>query len=149
MHIAFLGNTTSLEARGAPQLLHTTARTPDLEDLLARPCVFLFIIRKLNNKSALRVDTSRQYWTILDQNRPLNNQAKCSDEGFFFSIQNKPINNKLLWARKYARIIVRGYCLFREANSLLEGNCEPQLRGTDNVQGQLSHMSNTTARIDS
>ena len=84
MHIAFLGNITSLEARGAPQFLYTTARTPDLEDLLARPCVFLFIIRKLNNKSALRVDTSRQYWTILDQNRPLNNQAKCSDEGFFF-----------------------------------------------------------------
>ena len=39
------------------------------------------------------------------------------------------INNKLLWARKYARIVVRGYYLFREANS--------ELRGTDNVQGQL------------
>ena len=49
------------------------------------------------------------------------------------------INKRLLWPRKYARIVVRGYCLFREANSCLraklEGNCE--LRGTDNVQGQL------------
>ena len=49
------------------------------------------------------------------------------------------INNKLLWARKYARIVVRGYYLFREANSCprasLSGNCS--LLGTDNVQGQL------------
>ena len=49
------------------------------------------------------------------------------------------INDKLLWARKYARIVVRDYYLFRKANSCprakLEGNCEP--RGTDNVQGQL------------
>ena len=29
------------------------------------------------------------------------------------------INNKLLWVRKYARIVVRGYYLFREANSCL------------------------------
>ena len=27
------------------------------------------------------------------------------------------INNKLLWARKYARIVVRGYYMFWEANS--------------------------------
>ena len=43
-------------------------------------------------------------------------------------------------ARKYARIFVRGHYLFREANTLprakLEENCE--LRGTDNVQGQIS-----------
>ena len=43
-------------------------------------------------------------------------------------------------ARKYARIFVRGHYLFREANSFpraqLEENCE--LRGTDNVQGQIS-----------
>ena len=49
------------------------------------------------------------------------------------------INNKLLWARKYARIVVRGSYLFREANSCprakLEGNCS--LRETDNVQGKL------------
>ena len=42
--------------------------------------------------------------------------------------------------RKYARIFVRGHYLFREANSFprakLEENCE--LRGTDNVQGQIS-----------
>ena len=60
------------------------------------------------------------------------------------------INNKLLWARKYARIVVRGYCLFREANSCprakLEGNCE--LRGTDNVQGQLFvHISEAKSSL--
>ena len=50
------------------------------------------------------------------------------------------INNSLHLARKYARIFVLGHYLFREANSFprakLEENCE--LRGTDNVQGQIS-----------
>ena len=50
------------------------------------------------------------------------------------------INNSLHLARKYARIFVRGHYLSREANSFprakLEENCE--LRGTDNVQGQIS-----------
>ena len=50
------------------------------------------------------------------------------------------INNSLHLARKYARIFVRGHYLFREANNFpkakLEENCE--LRGTDNVQGQIS-----------
>ena len=50
------------------------------------------------------------------------------------------INNSLYLARKYARIFVRGHYLFREANSFprakLEETCE--LRGTDNVQGQIS-----------
>ena len=50
------------------------------------------------------------------------------------------INNSLHLVRKYARIFVRGHYLFREANSFprakLEENCE--LRGTDNVQGQIS-----------
>ena len=50
------------------------------------------------------------------------------------------INNSLHLARKYARIFVRGHYLFREANSFprakLEENCE--LRGTDNVQVQIS-----------
>ena len=50
------------------------------------------------------------------------------------------INNSLHLARKYARIFVRGHYLLREANSFprakLEENCE--LRGTDNVQGQIS-----------
>ena len=60
------------------------------------------------------------------------------------------VNNKLLWARKYARIVVRGYCLFREANSCprakLKGNCE--LRGTDNVQGQLFvHISEAKSSL--
>ena len=49
------------------------------------------------------------------------------------------INNSRHLARKYARIFVRGHYLFREANSFprakLEENCE--LRGTDNVQGQI------------
>ena len=60
------------------------------------------------------------------------------------------IINKLLWARKYARIVVRGYYLFREANSCprakLEGNCE--LRGTDNVQIQLFvHISEVKSSL--
>ena len=50
------------------------------------------------------------------------------------------INNSRHLARKYARIFVHGHYLFREANSFprakLGGNCE--LRGTDNVQGQIS-----------
>ena len=50
------------------------------------------------------------------------------------------INNCLDLARKYARIFVRGHYLFREGNSFpraqLEQNCK--LRGTDNVQGQIS-----------
>ena len=50
------------------------------------------------------------------------------------------INNSRHLARKYARIFVRGHYLFREANSFprtkLEENCE--LRGTDNVQEQIS-----------
>ena len=49
------------------------------------------------------------------------------------------INNSLHLARKYARIFVHGHYLFREANSFprvkLKENCE--LRGTDNVQGQI------------
>ena len=40
------------------------------------------------------------------------------------------INNSLHLARKYAQIFVRRHYLFREANS--------ELRGTDNVQGQIS-----------
>ena len=50
------------------------------------------------------------------------------------------INNSRHLARKYARVFVRGHYLFREVNSYpnaqLEENCE--LRGTDNVQGQIS-----------
>ena len=52
----------------------------------------------------------------------------------------KYISNSHHLARKYARIFVRGHYLFREANSFprakLEENCE--LRGTNNVQGQIS-----------
>ena len=54
-------------------------------------------------------------------------------------IRKKYINNSLHLGRKYARIFVRGHYLFQEANSFLrvqlEENCE--LRGTDNVQGQI------------
>ena len=54
----------------------------------------------------------------------------------------KYINNSLHLARKYARIFVRGHCLFRVANSFpratLSENCE--LRGADNVQGQISEQ---------
>ena len=50
------------------------------------------------------------------------------------------MNNSRHLARKYARIFVRGHYLFREAKSIprakLEENCE--VRGTDNVQGQIS-----------
>ena len=49
-------------------------------------------------------------------------------------------NNGLHLVRKYVRIFVCGHYLFRETNSFpraqLEENCE--LRGTDNVQGQIS-----------
>ena len=52
----------------------------------------------------------------------------------------KYVNNSLHLARKYARIFVLGHYLFRVANSFpratLSENCE--LRGTDNVQGQIS-----------
>ena len=49
------------------------------------------------------------------------------------------INNSLRLARKYARIFVRGH-LFREANSFPTAKLEENsvLRGTDNVQGQIS-----------
>ena len=58
-------------------------------------------------------------------------------------VQGAYINNSLFLARKYARIFVRGHYLFREANSFprakLDENCE--LRGTDNVQRQISEHS--------
>ena len=50
------------------------------------------------------------------------------------------INNSHHLVRKYAWVFVCGHYLFREANSFprakLEENCE--LRGTDNVEGQIS-----------
>ena len=59
---------------------------------------------------------------------------------FTIDQKDKCINNSLRLARKYAKIFVREHYLFREANSCprvqLEENCE--LRGTDNVQGQIS-----------
>ena len=59
---------------------------------------------------------------------------------WFAVFASEYINNSLHLARKYAQIFVRGRYLFREANSFprakLEENCE--LRGTDNVQGQIS-----------
>ena len=50
------------------------------------------------------------------------------------------INDSLHLARKYARIFVRGHYLFREANSFPRAKVEKnsELRGTDNVQGQIS-----------
>ena len=50
------------------------------------------------------------------------------------------INNRRHLARKYARIFVRGHYLFREANSFPRAKLEEngELRGTDNVQGQIS-----------
>ena len=54
--------------------------------------------------------------------------------------QNNYLNNSHHLVQKYAWIFVLGHYLFREANSFLrtklEENCE--LRGTDNVQGQVS-----------
>ena len=56
------------------------------------------------------------------------------------------INNSRHLAGKYARIFVRGHYLFWEANSFPRANCE--LRGTDNVQGQISeHISPQMATI--
>ena len=40
------------------------------------------------------------------------------------------INNKLLWARKYSRIVVRGCYLFREANTTV--SFEEQIMSKDN-----------------
>ena len=65
-------------------------------------------------------------------------------------IRSKYINNSLHLARKYARIFVRGHYLFREGNSFprakLEESCE--LRGTDNVQGQISeHIFKAKLRL--
>ena len=82
-----------------------------------------------------------QLWVIVTIN-PRKNRA--SSELLYKS--NRPqvsmgyINNSCHLARKYARIFVRRHYLFREVNSFprakLEENCE--LRGTDNVQGQIS-----------
>ena len=47
------------------------------------------------------------------------------------------INNSLHLAREYARIFVRGHYLFQEANSFQRGEENCELRGTDNVQGQI------------
>ena len=59
---------------------------------------------------------------------------------YAISTKGEYINNSRHLAREYARIFVRGHYLFGEANSFprakLEENCE--LRGTDNVQGQIS-----------
>ena len=46
------------------------------------------------------------------------------------------VNNPYIWSlyKQYARIFVLGHCLYREGKSFR--NCE--LRGTDNVQGQIS-----------
>ena len=69
---------------------------------------------------------------------PTSNQAMNTRPCVLFS--KGYINNSLHLARKYARIFVRGNYLFRVANSFpraqLDENCE--LRGTDNVQGQIS-----------
>ena len=50
------------------------------------------------------------------------------------------INNSRHLARKYAWIFVRGHYLFREANGFARAKLEEnyELRGTDNVQGQIS-----------
>ena len=52
----------------------------------------------------------------------------------------KYINNSRHLAQKYAEMFVRRHYMFREVNSFprakLEENCE--LRGADNVQGQIS-----------
>ena len=50
------------------------------------------------------------------------------------------INNSRHLARKFARIFVRGHHLFREENSFPRAEPEEnsELRGTDNVQGQIS-----------
>ena len=50
-------------------------------------------------------------------------------------------------ARKYAQVFVRGRYLFREANSFPRAKLEEswELRGTDNVQGQISeHIFKST-----
>ena len=91
-------------------------------------------IRSLDSRSIPALQQFRHYNTIFDQPTVLR---WCTWRSHMIRRVGRYINNKLLWARKYARIVVRGYYLFREAKSCprakLEGNCE--LRGTDNVQG--------------
>ena len=62
--------------------------------------------------------------------------GRCEKENARYEIDNVTWE---IYARKYAGIFVRGHYLFREANSFprakLEENCD--LRGTDNVQGQI------------
>ena len=77
------------------------------------------------------LDKRENYLVLLKE----NNSETC-----YHNPTQLYINNSLHLALKYARIFVRGHYLFREANSFprgkLEENCE--LRGTDNVQGQIS-----------
>ena len=58
----------------------------------------------------------------------------------FIKLTHLKKKNSRHLALKYVPIFVRGHYLFREANTFprakLEENCE--LRGTDNVQGQIS-----------
>ena len=63
-------------------------------------------------------------------------QRRLKNEFIFYLRISGYINNSLHLARKYARMFVRGHYLFREANSFPRAYCE--LRGTDNVQGQIS-----------
>ena len=94
-------------------------------------------------------EVSFSYYFIFDRNMCV--WATLQERGHFAipTIRNMHFINPHFWtyidnslhlARKYARISVRRHYLFREANSFpraqLEENCE--LRGTDNVQGQIS-----------
>ena len=72
-----------------------------------------------------------------------SNRNLCKSNSFAVNslqLVRKYINNSRHLKGKYARIFVRGHYLFREGNSFprakLKENCE--LRGTDNVQGQMS-----------
>ena len=92
-----------------------------------------------NSTEAVKPNLSRSFLpAILCTAHQLSNRLKLArmcDISFGLYI-----NSSHHLARKYARKFVRGHCLLQEANSFprakLEENCE--LRGTDNVQGQIS-----------
>ena len=81
---------------------------------------------------------ANQNCRIALSNDPVFNNIKCPTRAGGIIV--KYINNSLHLARRYARKFVRGYYLIRKVNSFpraqLQKNCE--LRGTDNVQGQIS-----------
>ena len=67
-----------------------------------------------------RCNSGRSTWKATGFSKPSWSVVPRMHSGFERNMHFRytHINNKLLWARQYARIVVRGYYLFREANSV-------------------------------